>query len=470
MKNILIIDDEDFIRDIIASRIEEMGHSSYESDTLEQGLELINQHSFDLIFLDVNLPDGNGLEALSKIRQMPEAPIVIIITAFSNAEGAKLAINNGAWDYIEKPIYKDKLMLQIKRALEYKKQTQMRERTVVLSTAGIVGKSTALTDCLDQIAYIASSPVNVLIQGESGTGKELMARMIHDNSSSGTGEYVVVDCASLPEKLIESTLFGYKKGAFTSADKSSEGLIAMAHGGTLFLDEIGELPLSAQKSFLRVLQEKKYRPVGSAKELSSCFRLISATNRNLKQMVDDKTFRADLYHRLKTFVINVPALRFRNGDIKVLAQHYLDKLCTEHQLPPKALLPETITMLENYDWPGNIRELINVIESAILTGPGLELIYPMQLPDMIRISFLEKGFDVKTPATQSHLNPTPLDPGIPVPVFKEYRYKAINEIEHDYFQALLSRCDWDLETAAKQSGLSKNRIYFYIRKFQLKSK
>ena len=469
MADILIIDDEDFIREVISARVEEMDHRAFLSGTLKQGLELLSQQTFDLIFLDVNLPDGNGLEALSIIRQMPQPPIVIIITAFGSTKGAKLAINNGAWDYIEKPFYKDKLILQIKRALDYRKEKQKQERKLILSTQGIVGKSAALMKCLDQVAYSASTSVNVLIQGESGTGKELLARMIHDNSSSNTGEYVVVDCASLPETLIESMLFGHKKGAFTSADKSSEGLISMAHSGTLFLDEIGELPLSAQKAFLRVLQEKKYRPVGSAKELSSRFRLISATNRDLQKMVHEGTFRADLYHRLQTFVIEVPALRFREGDVKALSLHYVDKLCKEHQLPAKALLPETITMLANYDWPGNVRELVNVIERVILTDPDLELIYPMQLPETIRISHLEKGFDLKSVNTHSPAKVSHLDPGSPPPVFKDYRDNAINEIEYEYFKVLLASCDWDLDMAAGQSGLSKNRIYHYIRKFQLKS-
>ncbi|MCG8620200.1 MAG: sigma 54-interacting transcriptional regulator, partial [Desulfobacterales bacterium] len=242
MADILIIDDEDVIRDIISTRVEELDHRTAEAATLKQGLDLLTSRSFDLVFLDVNLPDGNGLDALNTIKQQADPPLVIIITAHGSTEGAKLAITNGAWDYIEKPFYKDKLLLQVRRALEYRRAKQNQEKKVVLSNPGFVGKSPALTACLEKVARSAGSQVNVLIHGESGTGKELLARLIHDNSECKNHEYVVVDCASLPETLIESTLFGHKKGAFTSADKASDGLIAMANGGTLFLDEIGELP------------------------------------------------------------------------------------------------------------------------------------------------------------------------------------------------------------------------------------
>ncbi|MCG8616033.1 MAG: sigma-54 dependent transcriptional regulator, partial [Desulfobacterales bacterium] len=415
---------------------------------------------------DVNLPDGNGLDALATIKQQADPPLVIIITAHGSTEGAKLSITNGAWDYIEKPFYKDKLLLQVRRALEYRRAKQAQKKKVVLSNPGLVGKSPALTACLEKVARSAGSQVNVLIHGESGTGKELLARLIHDNSECKTNEYVVVDCASLPETLIESTLFGHKKGAFTSADKASDGLIAMANGGTLFLDEIGELPLSAQKTFLRVLQEKKYRPVGSAVERSSEFRLISATNRNLEKMVTEGSFREDLFHRLKTFLVRVPPLRDRNGDVKVLAHHYTDKLCAQHGLPAKALLPETLAILEAYHWPGNVRELINVLEQALLTDPALELVYPMALPNKLRVAYLEKGMEVKTHHPDP---PPPKDPNIPLPPFKEYRAQAIEAMEEDYFRKLLTRCDNDIDRVADLSGLSKNRVYHYIRKFDLKS-
>ena len=464
MSAILIIDDEEPIREIISTRVENMAHQAVTAPNLVQGWELLDKQHFDLVFLDVNLPDGNGLEALAQISQMDNPPLVIIITAFGNTQGANIAINSGAWDYLEKPIYKDRLILQIKRALDYKSAKEKQEKKLILSTKGIIGKSKAFGECLEKVAHSSSSSVNVLITGESGTGKELLARLIHDNSSFKTGEYVVVDCASLPETLMETMLFGHKKGSFTSANRSSSGLISMAHAGTLFLDEIGELPLSSQKIFLRVLQEKKYRPVGSTTERSSRFRLISATNKNLKQMVQQGAFRQDLYHRLQTFTIEVPPLCKRKGDIKELSFHYVDLLCRKHELPAKALLPETLLMLESYPWPGNVRELINVIEHAVLTDPALELIYPMQLPNHIRLS----GYD-NQPVRSQRPEPGMMNIHNPLPVFKKYREQVIEKAEAEYFGSLMHQCGADLDMAARRSGLSKNRIYHYVKKFNLKS-
>lgn len=461
MATILIIDDEEHIREIIFARMEELGHTVFSADTIVRGQEHLSAEEVDLVFLDVNLPDGNGLELLNKIQDSENPPLVIIITAFGNTSGAKLAIRNGAWDYIEKPFYKEKLLLQTRRALAYRNEKKKQEKRKLFNTSGLIGKSRAFHDCLEKAAGSAGSAVNVLIQGESGTGKEILARLIHDNSPAKGKDYVVVDCAALPTTLMESALFGHEKGAFTSADKSVNGLIALADQGTLFLDEIGELTLSAQKTFLRVLQEKTYRPVGSAREFKSRFRLIAATNRDLKTMVADGRFREDLFHRISTYVITVPPLRERQGDIKDLAIHYLDKSCATHDLPAKALLPETISILTHYHWPGNVRELVNVVERAALTDPEMELIYPMQLPDELRLACLEKDMKCSDRAR--------VRADIPLTEFKSFRTTAIEDIEQTYFERLLFKCNWDLDEAARTSGLSKNRIYHYIRKFGLKS-
>ena len=461
MATILIIDDEEHIREIIFARMEELGHTVFSADTIVGGQTHLSNQEIDLVFLDVNLPDGNGLELLNEIQNSEDPPLVIIITAFGNTSGAKLAIHNGAWDYIEKPFYKEKLLLQTRRALAYKTEKKKRGKRKLFNTTGLIGKSRAFLDCLEKAAGSADSTVNVLIQGESGTGKEILARLIHENSPARTRDYVIVDCAALPTTLMESALFGHEKGAFTSADKSANGLIALADQGTLFLDEIGELSLSAQKTFLRVLQEKTYRPVGSNRELKSRFRLIAATNRDLKAMVADGKFREDLFHRISTYVISVPPLRERQQDIKELAIHYLDRSCTIHNLPPKALLPETTGLLTHYHWPGNVRELVNVMERAALTDPEMELVYPLQLPDDIRLACLEK--DMKSTAR------TRVRADIPLTEFKRFRATAIEDIEEAYFQRLLFKCNWDLDEAARTSDLSKNRIYHYIRKFDLKS-
>lgn len=486
MAKILIIDDDEDVREILSARVEKLNHEVLTAATLEQGLEAIQQHSLDLVFLDVHLPDGNGLDVLPAIRQALSQPEVIILTGTGSSQGAETAISSGAWDYIEKPFYKEPLILKIQQALEYRKAKQKQVQKLLLKTDDIVGKSSQLKQCLNQLAECASSQANVLIKGESGTGKELFARAIHDNSSVSGSNYIIVDCAALPDTLIESLLFGHRKGAFTGADKASEGLIKMADNGTLFLDEIGELPLTAQKIFLRVLQEKRFRPVGSSTEINSHFRLISATNRNLEEMVVNGQFREDLLFRLKTVVIELPPLRDRKEDIQELAIHYTPVLCRKHGTVPKVLLPETLSILESHDWQGNVRELINVLEKALLSDPDIPIVYPMHLPDHIRIMHVKQGLKETAPGIETNsLNgykdefpyergkkmstlPATVTVPSPVPSYKTFRVHTLDLAEEKYFHHLLLETRWDLDLAARRSGLSKNRLYFFIRKHHIK--
>jgi len=485
MANILIIDDEAYIRDILSSRVERMGHVPAAAATIDQGMQILNRGTMDLVFLDVNLPDGNGLEALPFIKQSPSAPEVVIITAVGSTAGAELAIKNGAWDYIGKPFKKEEIILLIRRTLEYRDARLKQYQAPMLNTDAIIGKSPVMKECLFQVAQSAANTANVLIQGETGTGKELFARAIHDNCLLTNDHYIVVDCAAMPEALTESVLFGHKKGAFTGADTSSQGLIKSADKGTLFLDEIGELPLSVQKAFLRVLQEKKFRPVGSSTEVTSDFRLISATNRDLDKMVDQGTFRKDLLHRLKTFTIELPPLRQHKEDINSLALHYMDKLCSKHKIPKKVLMPDTLEVLISHDWPGNVRELINAIEKAILSEPALPLVYPMFLPARIRVSHVNrelKGKSSLAAGVDDADSDSPVVPVIPfgsvlslgdlpgqIPTLKTYRSNALERIETVYLRYLIQHTRMDLDQAAIISGISKNRLYFLIRKYNLKS-
>ncbi len=476
MAAILIIDDEELIRISLSDRIKRLKHTAWTASTLQEGLNLIKKESFDLIFLDINLPDGSGLDALPLIRQNPSKPEVIIITALGSTQGAKLAIENGAWDYITKPFNKEEIILHIQRSLDYRKAKQKLFHPVAVDTEAIIGQSLVIKNSINQIALCAKNDTNVLIFGETGTGKELFAKAIHDNSLVADGEFVVVDCAAMPEALIESVLFGHIRGAFTGADSSSEGLIKKADKGTLFLDEIGELPLSIQKAFLRVLQERKFRPVGSSKEVSSKFRLISATNQNLDAMVDQGQFRQDLLHRLKTFSIHLPALRKRKEDIQIITQHYINTLCKKHSLKNKTLLPETLEILESYRWPGNIRELINAIEKALISEPGLSVLYPMFLPDRIRLHFVDKKMGDTDTSIKKNINFSNSSDSIfsslflsgQIPERKIFRISAIEKIETLYFKNLLKQTNWDLEKAAQISGVSKSRLYFLIKKYHLK--
>jgi len=348
MAKIAIIDDDQFFRDLLAENCQLMGHEIFTAGSISEGKAILSAESIDLLFLDVRLPDGNGLDLLSFVREIPSAPEVIIITGAGDLNGAELAIKNGAWDYLQKPIARQEITLQVKRALEYHEKKHQVPSHVSLNRDDIVGKSPQLCKCLDQIAACASTDTTVLLTGETGTGKELFARAIHANSNRSRQPFIVVDCAGLPEKLIESILFGHIKGAFTGADTNQKGLIEQADGGTLFLDEVGELPLDSQKSFLRVLQEKIYRPLGKGKEVSSNFRLIAATNRDLHAMVGQKNFRSDLFYRLNGFNIHLPPLRERPEDIEKIAMSFIFSICRREKIPVKGVIPQTLQVLIQY--------------------------------------------------------------------------------------------------------------------------
>ena len=477
MASILIIDDEKLIRISLSERIKKMNHQVSTAATLKEGLTLVNEETYDVVFLDINLPDGNGLDVLPSIRQSHSAPEVIIITALGDSSGAETAIRNGAWDYITKPFDKNEIQLLLERALEYRDACKGKVIPVIMETSEIIGQSRKIKECIDQIAACAASDANVLIQGETGTGKELFAKAIHTNHLNITGEYVIVDCSALPETLVESVLFGHVKGAFTGADKKADGLVKKADQGTLFLDEVGELPLSLQKTFLRVLQEKKFRPVGSSSEIVSNFRLISATNRDLDKMVKEGKFREDLLHRLKTLSIQLPPLRDRKTDIQILTQHFIRQFVKKTGSKMKALLPESLEMLENYPWPGNVRELANAVEKAIISNPGVPLLYPMFFPQRIRVHKAKRNIkqekaDInKERYVSDSFSPllSSLYEGEVLPSLKSFREDTSAKLDILYLKTLLDRNDWHIETVISQSGIKKSQLYALIKKYNLKN-
>ena len=315
MANVLIIDDDKMICDVLSKIVMRMAHNATSAFTLKDGLKATYTHEPDVIFLDIAMPDGNGLEMLPRIRKTPSNPEVIIITGSGDPDGAELAIRSGAWDYIDKASSTKEIMLPLDRALQYREKKLSGKQPVVLKREGIIAKSPKTKACLDLLAQAAGSDASVIITGETGTGKELFARAIHNNSPRALREFVIVDCTVLPETLVESVLFGHKKGAFTGADQDREGLIKQANGGTLFLDEIGELPMAIQKTFLRVLHEHRFRPVGGKEEIESDFRLVAATNRDLDKMTESGEFRKDLLFRLRSLTIELPPLRECTEDI-----------------------------------------------------------------------------------------------------------------------------------------------------------
>ncbi|MBV5319182.1 MAG: sigma-54-dependent Fis family transcriptional regulator, partial [Desulfobulbaceae bacterium] len=399
MANVVIIDDDPIFRVLLAEHCILLGHDAEVAASIEAGKALLTRLPADLVFLDVRLPDGNGLEMLPFTQRLPSSPEVIIITGMGDADGAELAIKNGAWDYLQKPLSRQEIILHIRRALEYHDKKMQRSSHINLKRDEIVGKSKAICACLDQVAHCAGTDTGVLITGETGTGKELFARAIHANSPRAEGPFVVVDCASLPEQLVESILFGHVKGAFTGAGSDQKGLIEQADGGTLFLDEAGELPLETQKSFLRVLQERAFRPVGKDREQKSNFRLVAATNRDLAELVRDGLFRSDLYFRLNTFSILLPPLRAREQDIEKLTMSFVFSICRRNRLPIKGVVPETLETLAAYPWPGNVRELENTLEKAIIADPKDPVLYPIHLPPEIRLC------RIRTMVAQKHSPP-----------------------------------------------------------------
>ena len=392
MANILIIDDDKIIRDWIKNVVTQLGHHPISASQLPKGLEKVKSEPFDIVFLDVQMVNGNSWEIMQVIKTARSSPEIIVITGLGDPDEAQLAIQNGAWDYLEKPASFEALKLPILRALEYRAERKPGKPPMVLKRNGLIGDSQKITFCLDLLAQAASSDANVLITGETGTGKELFAKAVHYNSSRAKRNFVIVDCTSLPETLVESVLFGHARGAFTGADRSEEGLIKQADKGTLFLDEIGELPILIQKRFLRVIQEHRFRPVGGHQEIASDFRLVAATNRDLEHMVRQGGFREDLFYRLRTLMIELPPLRELLDDIKKLTIYYIDDLCERFGIAPKGASPEFWDIMTEYKWPGNVRELIQSLEKALLAAKDEPILFPKHLPTYIRIQVARNFF------------------------------------------------------------------------------
>jgi two-component system, NtrC family, response regulator len=455
LARVLVIDDDELVGEMLCLMVEDMGHVSSYALTLEEGFKKASSEGFDVIFLDIRMPDGNGLDLLPKIHDLPSQPEVIIITGLGDPDGAEIAIKNGAWDYIEKSSSTKEMALPFTRALQYREEKKARKPVAALKLNGIIGSSTAIHGCLDLLAQAAHSEVNVLIAGETGTGKEVFARAIHDNSVRAENNFVVVDCTALPETLVESVLFGHERGSFTGADRAQDGLIKHSHEGTLFLDEIGELPLSIQKAFLRVLQEHRFRPVGAKHEIASNFRLLAATNRSLEKMVADGTFRSDLLFRLRTLTIELPPLSARKEDIRDLAMYHMARVCERYQMGTKGFSPEFFDALMAYGWPGNVRELVNAVEHAIAAAYNSPTLFPKHLPVEIRVNVARSAVRKEAvPAAPN--NPSLIS-------LAQYRQAS----ERQYLQDLMFQTRGDIKKACLVSGLSRSRLYALLKEHSI---
>ena len=478
MEYILIIEDDVEACETIESIVTRLSHRCDMAHTIAQGRQLLQNNSYDVVFLDVGLPDGSGLGFLPEVMKMKDAPEVIILTGKGDPDGAELAIKGGVWDYLLKPSSVREITLSLNRALKYRAEKQDKTDQESLTFDTIVGKSQGIQACLKLTEKAAKSDTNVLITGETGTGKELIARTIHDNSRRSLKRFVVVDCASLPVSLVESTLFGHVKGAFTGAQKDAPGLVRYADGGTLFLDEVGEMPLSLQKVFLRVLQEHRFRPVGGAKEEVSNFRLIAATNRDLEKMVDEGKFRSDLLFRIKTMRIRLPALRHRIDDLEPLVLARMKYLCEKYGLQAKKLGEDFLATLHNYDWPGNVRELFNILERAMVDAGDEKNLYAVHLSREMRIQVAKAQIEKMTGAAiLASDNGRGIDEGVrkigqkifedifdsELPVLKEFK----STVERIYLSELIRQCNGEVFDILKKSGLSRSHFYSLLNKYGL---
>ena len=368
MAKILVIDDEKSIRNTLTEILAAEDHEVLSAEDGPTGLALCGENKFDVVLCDIKMQEMDGMEVLDKILEQPRDVPVIMISGHGDIEIAVEAIKKGAFDFLEKPLDLNRLLITIRNALERSDlitETRVLKRKIS-KTNEMIGESEAIEKIKEMITRVAPTDARVMITGDNGTGKELVARWLHEKSSRAASPFIEVNCAAIPSELIESELFGHEKGAFTSAHKQRKGKFEQASGGTLFLDEIGDMSLSAQSKVLRALQENKITRVGSDKNIEVDVRIITATNKNLKEEINQKQFREDLYHRLSVIIIQVPTLNERAGDIPLLADHFNEQICAEHGMAKKNISDDAIEELQKITWTGNIREFRNVIERLII--------------------------------------------------------------------------------------------------------
>jgi two-component system, NtrC family, nitrogen regulation response regulator NtrX len=385
MHNILIVDDESTIRQSLQGVLEDEGYQISLAESGEECLEILRRHAFDLALLDVWLPGMDGLETLEKIREMENAPEIIMISGHGTIETAVRATKLGAYDFLEKPLSIDKTVILIKHAIDARRlRLENRDLRRQLSPRGVIaGESIPMKALRQQIQIMAPTNGRVLIYGESGTGKELVANAIHANSLRKDEMFVEVNCAAIPEDLIESELFGHRRGSFPSANNDKEGKLQKAHGGTLFLDEIGDMSLKTQSKVLRTLDEQRFSPLGSEEPITVDVRVIASTNKDLEEEISKGNFREDLFYRLNVIPFSVPPLRERKEDIPLLARYFLKDFSATYGRRPREITDDAIDTLMRYSWPGNVRELRNVIERIVIMNPTTTRFERKHLPPLV---------------------------------------------------------------------------------------
>lgn len=470
MGKILVIDDDPMIGQLLKLMAIKDGQECETVLSVAEGLGALQRGSVDIIFLDVLLPEGNGINSIPLLLNASPDSAIVMLTGEASTKYVEEAFNAGATDYLIKPVNMQRFSKVVNSLVQIKSKYANQDK---IDREDIIGDSSKIRQCLDQVAQAASGDANVLIEGETGTGKELFAKAIHFNSERAKFKYVIVDCTNLPVTLAESLLFGHDRGSFTGAEKARKGMFEMAHKGTIFLDEIGDLDLSIQKSLLRVLQEKKFRPLSNSHEVESDFRLVAATNRDLQAMVHQGTFRKDLYFRLQALVIDLPPLREREGDIEMLVNHYLQDICEAKEIKPMEVGEDFMAALNGYDWPGNVRELVNVLQISVHKAMFEDKLTFYHLPQQLRMSKVVQEVAVENSVIQT---PQPSGGGITVPLqkadgslslLKDVRKRTIHTMEENYLNQLILLSDCSAKTACKISGLSRARLYELLNKHKL---
>jgi len=478
MAHVLIVDESESFCDRLGSAMQGKGFQVTHARSLQDGYGLGEHSDIDAVLLSGDQLSGSELEQLQRFRGLPSAPEVIVLAEAANAAEAVRVINSGAWDYIAKSSLPASLIEPLSCLAASRQRKKAADPCGEIDPEGtfadIVGRSSRLRMCLDLLAKAACSDVNVLLDGETGTGKEMFAVALHRNSARQKNNFVVVDCAALPETLVESILFGHEKGAFTGATRHQVGLVKHADQGTLFLDEVGELPLTLQKSFLRVLEGHQFRPVGGQHEIGSDFRLVAATNQDLDAMVADGKFRADLLFRLRTFSIRLPSLRERRGDLNILIDHFLTRLEQQNRMPKKIVSTGFLAALHGYGWPGNVRELLHALERSVAAATDEPVLLARHLPTYIRVEIAEAGIapipaggwsaDFAGPAAAGSRTAN-----VELKTMQEMRQEAIAAAEQNYLRQLVSNTRGNIKKACRISGLSRSRLYQLLKDHHISS-
>ena len=446
--HILIVDDEVNIRNALVTMLEKKGYRVRGAGTGEEALRYLEEVRVDLVITDLRMPGMGGLEFLRRLKDKWSDTEVVVMTAFGSINTAVEAMRLGAYDYLTKPIDRERFGVVVEKALERRALTsenkQLRDRLETRTRFDqMVGESEAMQQVYSLVEMIADSDVTVLLTGESGTGKELVARAIHHKSSRADGPFITMNCGALPENLFESELFGYEKGAFTGAMSTKVGRFELADGGTLLLDEVGELSLKSQVDFLRVLETKEFRRLGGTKLIKVDTRIIAATNRNLDEAVKQGDFREDLYYRLNVVPVRLPPLRDRADDVSLLVDRYLTESCAQHHRRPKEVSREAMRLLRLYGWPGNVRQLRNLMERLVVTVRDTT-IQPAHLPEEIQASKEDKRTMVITLGT------------------------SIQQIEQQVIERTLKEVTNHRENAARLLGISLRTLQYKIKEYGIR--